>query len=186
MKKLFTLMALCLSVTFARDPFCDLVGMGIGGQDADETFLGLIAFNTTNPKSIVNPYGNYGSKYSQTSILNEYGSFGSKYAQTSAYNEYATKPPFIYWVDKEGYIVAEAILSKNKYANNPEGVTGPRLPIIDPDYLLTFFRDDSNCLDFGTTRIRAMPKRKTFGALNFSQKGFSLNGRRADAQRVPR
>lgn len=62
---------------------------------ADGTYLGRLNSNRYDPKSVANPYGEYGSKYSRTSINNPYGEYGSKYSNTSARNPYASAPPVV-------------------------------------------------------------------------------------------
>ncbi len=46
--------------------------------------------------SILNTYGTYGSKYSNTSIFNQYCLFGGKYSQFSPFNQYTNTPPRIF------------------------------------------------------------------------------------------
>ena len=60
----------------------------------DGTFLGRIE-NSYSSNSILNEYGNYGSKYSRTSIWNEYGSYGGEYSAQSPFNKYTSTPPMI-------------------------------------------------------------------------------------------
>ena len=58
----------------------------------DGRYLGKVS-GTFDPESILNKYGNYGSKYSSTSIWNEYGHYGGEYSGLSPFNPYARKPP---------------------------------------------------------------------------------------------
>ncbi len=83
-------------------------------NDGTGTFLGNLNTNKNDIDSITNGYGNYGSKYSQTSIFNTYGTYGSKYSQYSAFNPYATNPPKI--VDGNGKFIG--YLTANKYLAN--------------------------------------------------------------------
>lgn len=73
---------------------CDrLQGMAIVAQDG--TFLGRIT-NEYDSDSVLNEYGDYGSKYSDKSIWNEYGEYGGRYSEKSPFNKYASKPPVIF------------------------------------------------------------------------------------------
>ncbi|MBA4143453.1 MAG: hypothetical protein H0X43_10735 [Nitrosospira sp.] len=58
-------------------------------------YLGNLSSNPHDPNSTSNPYGRYGSEYSQDSINNPYGQYGSPYSQDSANNPYAPNPPAI-------------------------------------------------------------------------------------------
>lgn len=58
-------------------------------------YLGNLSNNKNDPNSTSNPYGRYGSEYSQDSINNPYGQYGSRYSQDSPNNPYATNPPAI-------------------------------------------------------------------------------------------
>lgn len=78
------------------------------GQDGQ--FLGYINVSPDNPKSFLNDYGIYGSKYSATSIWNPYSQYGSKYSHLSAFNSDTTQPPMIYIGQ-----VFIAYLTMNKY-----------------------------------------------------------------------
>lgn len=106
---------------------CDLVGGEVYGQDAEETFLGVVTDNPYASASIINEFGQYGSRFSATSISNEFGSFGSEFSNFGAYNEFATKPPVIYLPDGD-MLRAAAFLSTNKFL--------AALPVVDPGLLL--------------------------------------------------
>ena len=58
------------------------------------TYLGKLG-NRTDPNSIRNPYGSYGSPYAPNSINNPYGRYGSRYSQESPNNPYATQQPYL-------------------------------------------------------------------------------------------
>lgn len=57
--------------------------------DSQGQFRGNLNANPYDPNSVANPYGRYGSKYSQDSINNPYGA-GSPYQQDSPSNRYGT------------------------------------------------------------------------------------------------
>lgn len=58
-------------------------------------YLGNLSSNPYDPNSTSNPYGRYGSEYSQDSINNPYSRYGSRYSQDSPNNPYAANPPAI-------------------------------------------------------------------------------------------
>ncbi len=58
-------------------------------------YLGNLSANPYDLNSTSNPYGRYGSEYSQDSINNPYGQYGSEYSNDSPNNPYATNPPAI-------------------------------------------------------------------------------------------
>ena len=66
-------------------------------------YLGSLSATPYDSDSVNNPYGRYGSEYSQVSINNPYGQYGSPYSNDSANNPYATNPPPIYGNDGYDY-----------------------------------------------------------------------------------
>jgi hypothetical protein len=58
-------------------------------------YLGNLSSNPYDPNSTSNPYGQYGSKYSNDSINNPYGKYGSPQSNDSPNNPYATNAPSI-------------------------------------------------------------------------------------------
>lgn len=70
------------------------------GGAGHKTFLGCLTCSEYANDSVLNEYGQHGSKYRSESIFNEYGSFGSAYSSFSACSEYASDPPVI--VDRSG------------------------------------------------------------------------------------
>ncbi len=111
--------------------YCDYVNCKIYAQDDENQFLGITSQNIYDNESIINPYGNYGSEYSQTSIRNTYSTYGSEYSNYSPYNEYATKPPILYKFNSFTQVwEIAAYLTKNTYLS-----TGIH-PILDPDVLI--------------------------------------------------
>ncbi|MDA0256680.1 MAG: hypothetical protein O3C25_02920, partial [Chloroflexi bacterium] len=101
-------------------------------QGGNYEYLGIVSSSKTDPKSICNNVGTYGSRSSATSIRNPESAYGrgpggppdahfnSRY---SAYNPDAGSPPRIVW---EGEIVGYL-------------TTGPAVGAIDPDALLAFY-----------------------------------------------
>jgi hypothetical protein len=57
--------------------------------DSQGQFRGNLNSNSYDPDSVANPYGRYGSRYSNDSINNPYGA-GSPYRQDSPNNQYGT------------------------------------------------------------------------------------------------
>ena len=62
----------------------------------DGQFLGEITRDRNTTNSMLNSYGPYGSRYSETSIFNEYSPYGSPYGQYSVNNPYCATPPRLY------------------------------------------------------------------------------------------
>lgn len=67
-------------------------------------YLGKVVSDTRDKESIMNEFGEYGSKFRQTSIWNEFSPYGRGYGDESIYNENASKPPII--VDSNGTFIA--------------------------------------------------------------------------------
>jgi hypothetical protein len=61
----------------------------------EKVFLGCLTCPASAVQSIANPYGEYGSRFSQKSITNQFSEYGSKYSSKSACNPLATTPPLI-------------------------------------------------------------------------------------------
>ena len=66
-------------------------------------YLGTLSSNPNDPDSVSNPFGQYGSQYSQDSINNSLGEYGSPYSNKSINNPYATNPPIILDSDKDDH-----------------------------------------------------------------------------------
>ena len=111
--------------------YCDYVDCKIYAQDFSMQYLGITSQNQYNQESIINDYGNYGSRYSSTSIRNSFSSYGSSFSSYSAYNSFAQYPPILY---KLNGITQQwekvAYLTKNAYLNS--GI----YPRVDPDILI--------------------------------------------------
>ena len=73
--------------------------MIFGGED-HRTYLGCLNCSQFASDSVLNQYGEHGSRYASESIWNHYGDFGSAYSSFGACNAYATDPPVI--VDNAG------------------------------------------------------------------------------------
>lgn len=63
---------------------------------SDGQYLGKLCLNKFDAESILNEYGAYGSRYSNTSIYNQYSMYGSQYSSLSPFNLYTSTPPVIY------------------------------------------------------------------------------------------
>ncbi|HEY9752626.1 MAG TPA: hypothetical protein V6C46_06730 [Coleofasciculaceae cyanobacterium] len=70
-----------------------------GGQN-NRVFLGCINCDKSDPASIFNKYGDYGSRFSSTSIFNRFGDYGSKFSNESICAAHGTNPPVV--VDNDG------------------------------------------------------------------------------------
>lgn len=91
---------------------------------ADGKFLGKVTSNKHDADSIVNDYGEHGSKYAQYSIRNEYGQYGGKYSEMSPFNPYTGNPPKII-VDRQwAYLTVNRALS----------------PRVDPNLLIGYLQ----------------------------------------------
>ena len=83
-------------------------------DDRDQTYLGQVSTNRYLADGIFNPYGPYGSEYSQFSIWNRYSQYGSPYASFSAFNDYSYSPPMM--IDSNGHILAK--VTSNAFVQN--------------------------------------------------------------------
>jgi hypothetical protein len=90
----------------------------------DGNYLGKLCLNRFDPDSIVNPYGDYGSKFSTSSIWNKFSTYGSRFSSLSPFNVFTSTPPEIYLRGKK-----IGFLTKNKFL-------GPK--IVDPDDLVSW------------------------------------------------
>lgn len=75
----------------------------------------MITANAYDPKSFLNQYGAYGSKYSSTSIWNEYGQYGGAYSALSPFNPYSNTPPRIISPDGRllGFLTVNTLKTPN-------------------------------------------------------------------------
>lgn len=64
-----------------------------GGKKHD-VFLGCLC-DETDPDSVLNKYGTFGSPYRSESIWNNVGDYGSTYSDTSACSRLASSPPVV-------------------------------------------------------------------------------------------
>lgn len=86
----------------------------------DGQYLGKLSLNESNPDSISNGKGIYGSVYADTSFKNRYSVYGSAASSLSPYNASTSTPPVLYLKGQKA-----GFLSKN--VNLPDR--------IDPDEL---------------------------------------------------
>ena len=89
----------------------------VGAANAQEV-IGILSKNPYLKDSTSNPFG-AGNKYHPNSINNPYGIYGSKYSNKSATNPYATDAPKLY--DAAGNYKGK--LSSNIY--DPESISNP-------------------------------------------------------------
>ena len=80
--------------------------------------LGVLNANRYDPDSLANPYG-AGSPYKTDGLMNPYSEYGSKYSSKSWTNPYATNTPKLY--DSQGNYRGK--LSTNRY--DPDSVSNP-------------------------------------------------------------
>lgn len=83
-----------------------------GGRNHD-VFLGCLNCSEYSTNSVLNEYGNFGSRYSAKSIRNAYSPYGSLYSSESACNPYASHPPVV--IDRSGNFYG--YLTLNAYKN---------------------------------------------------------------------
>ena len=75
-------------------------------------FLGNVNRDKFDTNSLVNPYGQYGSRYSAESIFNAYSQYGSPYGSESPYNKVSTTPPmFVKNGETLGYLTVNQYLT---------------------------------------------------------------------------
>lgn len=77
--------------------------MMIFGGPGHKTYLGCLTCSKFEADSVLNQYGQHGSRYSTESIWNRYSEFGSRYSSYGACNLYATDPPVIVGSDGKFY-----------------------------------------------------------------------------------
>ena len=82
-----------------------------GGRNHD-VFLGCLTCGKYASNSVLNTYGEFGSRYSSTSVANRYGTYGSRYSSDSVCNPYASDPPVI--VDREGGYYGELTMNRTR------------------------------------------------------------------------
>ncbi|MBD2682193.1 MULTISPECIES: hypothetical protein [Nostoc] len=100
---------------------------------ADGQFLGLLSSDQSDPNSISNFYGNYGSSCGIYSIRNSAGLYGSESGIYSPYNTCCLNPPITFYQGQPVLMV-----TRNPY------VQTNGLPVIDPDFLLGVYAQLSN------------------------------------------
>jgi len=66
-----------------------------GGGGDHGTYLGCLTCLDTDPESVHNPNGSFGSRLSPTSILNSFSDWGSRLSNYSVCNPLATDPPLV-------------------------------------------------------------------------------------------
>lgn len=88
------------------------------GGIGHKTYLGCLNCSQYESDSVLNKYGDYGSRYGDASIFNPYGDFGSAYGEYSACNRYAADPPVI--VDKDGHFYGRLTINTFAERTNSE------------------------------------------------------------------
>ena len=84
--------------------------MIFGGND-HKVYLGCLSCSPHAEDSVLNSYGDHGSRYSETSIFNPYGNYGGRYSDNSPCNSYASRPPVI--VDENGDYYGELTINQH-------------------------------------------------------------------------
>lgn len=108
-KKLSIAVACCLVLSFPAVASAEVQSVVVVG--GDNSFLGEVIDDKYDNQSICNPYGNYGSKYSE-SIFNPYGTHGGTYSEIGSYNPRSTNPPRVVAVE-DGRSRIIAYVTKN-------------------------------------------------------------------------
>lgn len=92
--------------------FDHLIGAQIIAED--DTSLGIISKNRFDPNSILNTFGDYGSKFSPISIFNEFGPYGGEFSPMSPFNKFCNTPPKIIRNNEIlGYLTVNQFISKS-------------------------------------------------------------------------
>ena len=89
-----------------------------GGRE-HRTFLGCLNCSETDPNSVLNQVGQYGSEVSSDSIFDKAGEFGSPVSDTSPCNPVASDPPVL--VDQNGGFHGYLTLNRSHADVNPNG-----------------------------------------------------------------
>ena len=87
-------------------------------QPTPSTPIGALGVNRYDPNSLANPYG-AGSPYKPDGLMNPYSEYGSRYSDKSWRNPYATDAPKLY--DDQGNYHGK--LSSNPY--DPDSTSNP-------------------------------------------------------------
>jgi hypothetical protein len=116
------------------EDFCDLLDTRIVADDGQ--FIGRITPDTVAIDSLVNPFGDHGSEFSQVSILNPFGPYGGMFALLSPFNPTTFFPPGIV---QDGQTLARLTLNDS---------FSPR---VDPNELLSWLRSDEPLVCFQPT-----------------------------------
>ena len=120
-----------------------------GGRSPKRESLGALRTNPYDPNSLSNPYG-AGSPYKTDGLMNPYSQYGSKFSPYSWNNPYATEAPRLY---ENGQYRGR--LSTNKYdpdsTSNPFGRYGSKF---SPDSINNPFGAGS---PYSTTPIYVLP-----------------------------
>jgi hypothetical protein len=74
--------------------FSSLEGAVIVADDGE--FLGKVSTSSTDPQSIGNTIGRFGSEIARTSIFNQIGRYGGEISRMSPFNEITSVPPKIF------------------------------------------------------------------------------------------
>lgn len=82
------------------------------GGDDHNVYLGCLSCTQYESDSVLNKYGEHGSKYATDSIFNPYGEYGGKYSSHSPCNSYASSPPVI--VDEQGGYYGELTINTSR------------------------------------------------------------------------
>lgn len=82
--------------------------MLFGGRD-HRVYLGCLSCSAYQSDSVLNQYGEYGSRYSGQSIFDSFGDFGGRFNSDSPCNPFASNPPVV--VDEDGNYYGELTVS---------------------------------------------------------------------------
>lgn len=113
MKRWILILLLNFSITVLYSQNALLLFAGQGSSKSHTTFLGCLNCAPTDPSSIFNVNGQYGSTFGLNSIWNKNSQYGSEFGLHSPFNINSTNPPVI--VDKIGGFYG--YLTINQYYN---------------------------------------------------------------------
>jgi hypothetical protein len=93
--------------------------MIFGGED-HRVYLGCLSCSGFVADSVLNRYGDHGSKYATNSIFNIYGGYGGKYADGSPCNRYTDHAPVV--VDDVGDYYGKLTINNNSEQTRSEAL----------------------------------------------------------------
>lgn len=141
-----------------------LIALPLANTAAAQEYLGQLSVNPYHRDSTTNRFG-AGNSYRTNSINNPFGPYGSRYSNRSVNNPHATNAPKLY-DDKGNY---RGRLSANRHdmesTSNPYGRYGSRF---SQDSINNRFKNDSPTNPYGSgLRIYGDDEEASFGQKNW-------------------